>query len=106
MKIIKLNANKNGSRPPLQEWGKKELPKGYAWCPDEFAKVFYNSTPAGFVDIVVEDDKVIEMSANQEAFLEYIATHPAEDKPTEETHGKTIYDELAEAFMEGVNSIG
>lgn len=106
MNIIKITANENGSRPPLQTWSKKELPSGFAWCPDEFAEVFYGTSPAGFVDIVVENDSVTEMVVNQEALTAYIASLPeVDDTLPENDSDSSVYDELAEAYMEGVNSI-
>lgn len=105
MKIIKITANENGSRPAPQEWRRDSLPSGYAWCPDEFVSVFYSTSPAGFVDIKVEADNVTEMTVNGVALAEYIATHPEpEPKPDPEPE-ETIYDELAAAYIEGVNSI-
>lgn len=79
MKIILLIANENGSRPPLQEWEFETLPEGYAWCPDELAEVFYSTSPAGFVNITVEEDTVTEMTVNQEALDAYIASLPEEE---------------------------
>ena len=76
MKIILLTAFESGSRPPLQDWESTTLPDGYAWCPDEFAEVFYSTSPAGFVNITVEEDTVTEMTVNQEALDAYIASLP------------------------------
>ena len=80
MRIIMLNASESGSRPPLQDWEFPTLPEGYAWCPDEFVEVFYSTVPAGFVNIVVNEDTVTEMTINQEALDAYIASMP-EPKP-------------------------
>lgn len=80
MKIIRVKANDNGSRPPLQDWGLSTLPEGYAWCPDEMVEVFYNTSPAGFVNIAVENDTVIEITVNQEALDAYIASLPEEEE--------------------------
>lgn len=76
MYIIKIKANENGSRPPIQTWNKPALPDGYTICPDEFYGVFYSTTPAGFVNIAVENDTVIEMTVNEEALEAYIASIP------------------------------
>ncbi len=103
MKIIKTAPNASGSYPALQDWKSKTLPEGYAWCSEEFETIFYSTSPAGFVDIVVTDDAVTEMTINQAALDEYIANNP--DQPEEESGGTSIYDELATAFTEGVNSI-
>lgn len=106
MKIIQIIPNTDGSRPALQDWNHKDLPRGFALCPDEFVAVFYGTSPAGFVNITVESDTVTEMTVNQEALDEYIATHPEQSIPASEPESEsTIYDELALAYMEGVNSI-
>lgn len=81
MKIIKINANEKGARPPLQEWRDKIPPSGYAWCPDDLAAFFVSCM--GFVHIVVEGDTVAEMTANEEARAEYIAGLPDPVEPTE-----------------------
>lgn len=86
MYIIKKTANENGSRPPLQIWTKQSIPNGYAICPDEFYDVFYSTSPAGFVNITVDNDIVASMEVNQTALNEYIASHkdtePSEQEPT------------------------
>ena len=86
MYIIKKTANENGSRPPLQTWPKRILPNGYAICPDEFYSVFYSTSPAGFVNITVDNDIVTSMEVNQTSLNEYIANHrdtePLEQEPT------------------------
>ena len=86
MYIIKKTANENGSRPPLQTWTKRILPNGYAICPDEFYAVFYSTSPAGFVNITVDNDIVTSMEVNQTSSNEYIANHsdtePLEQEPT------------------------
>lgn len=86
MYIIKKTANENGSRPPLQTWTKRSLPNGYAICPDEFYAVFYSTSPAGFVNITVDNDIVTSMEVNQTSLNEYIASHsdtePLEQEPT------------------------
>lgn len=76
MKIIHLIANESGSRPALQDWEYEILPEGYAWCPDEFVGIFYSTSPAGFVNITVNEDTVTEMTINQEALDAYIASLP------------------------------
>ena len=86
MYIIKKTANENGSRPPLQTWTKQNLPNGYAICPDEFYTVFYSTSPAGFVNITVDNDIVTSMEVNQTSLNEYIANHsntePLKQEPT------------------------
>lgn len=81
MKIIKTTPHGNGARPALQDWKDKEVPSGYAWCPDEFVAVFYSTSPAGFVDITVENDTVVAMTVNEEALAKYIAGLPEPIEP-------------------------
>lgn len=80
--IIKKEPNPDGSRPPLQSWSRPTAPEGFALCSDDFHGVFYSTTPAGFVDITVEDDTVTSMTVNQTALDAYIAAHP-EPEPVE-----------------------
>ena len=82
MKIIRLEANPSGSRPPIQDWTGNELPEGYAYCPENFVELFYSTTPAGFVNIEVTDGTVSAMTINQEALDAYIASLPAPVEPT------------------------
>ena len=80
MFIIQENANPNGSRPPLQSWNSAKLPEGYAWIADEFKDIFYSTTPAGFVNITIEQSEigkiVTNISVNQEGLDAYMATLP------------------------------
>ena len=105
MRIIKLIANESGSRPALQSWTSPALPEGYAWCPDEFAQVFYSTSPAGFVHITVEDDTVVEMTINQEALDKYIAEHPEQPEEPEPMDETVTWDAMAAAITEGVNEV-
>ena len=81
MYIIKLEATSSGSRPPLQRWKAPTAPEGYVLCSDEFYDVFYSTDPAGFVDIVVKDGEVTEMTVNQEAIDYYLANRPEPENP-------------------------
>lgn len=80
MFIIQIEANANGSRPPLQSWNSATLPEGYAWITDEQKDIFYSTTPAGFVNITVEEQEgikyVASIEVNQEALDAFKATLP------------------------------
>lgn len=76
MYIIKKNPYVNGSRPPIQTWSYETPPEGYAICPEEFWAVFYSTTPAGFVNITIENDVVTSMEVNREALDAYLASLP------------------------------
>lgn len=72
MKIIRTESNANGARPPLQDWKHKDLPSGFAWCPDKFAEIFYSTSPSGFVNISVRNNSVSAMEINESALNAYI----------------------------------
>lgn len=95
MYIIKKNPNENGSRPPIQTWSCKVPPNDYAVCPDQFYKVFYSTSPAGFVNITIENNIVTSMEINQEALDAYVASLPEpEPIPIPEPTTKEILDTL------------
>lgn len=101
MKIIKIAASENGSRPPLQDWPRAVPPAGYAAFPEKFLPVFYQADKqcAGFVDITVEDGAVTECTWNDEAYQEYLAGLP-EPEPAPEP--EPTADEVLNALL-GVN---
>ena len=92
MYIIALEAQADGARPPLQEWHHPTAPKGFALCPDEFYVVFYGTSPAGFVNIIVEDDTVQEMLVNYDAYYAYVAEHPPMPEPEAEPTAEELID--------------
>ena len=80
MFIIRIEANANGSRPPVQSWNSATAPEGFALATDAQKDVFYSTTPAGFVNITVKEEngaKVVDtIEVNQEALDVYKATLP------------------------------
>ena len=80
MFIIKIDANANGSRPPMQSWHSTTPPEGFALATDAQKDVFYSTAPAGFVNITVKEEngaKVVDtIEVNQAAFDAYKATLP------------------------------
>ena len=80
MFIIRIEANVNGSRPPMQSWNNDTAPEGFALVTDAQKDVFYSTTPAGFVNITVKEEngaKVIDtIEVNQEALDAFKATLP------------------------------
>ena len=80
MFIIRIEANANGSRPPMQSWNSATAPEGFALVTDAQNDVFYSTTPAGFVTITVKEEngvKVVDtIEVNQEALDAYKATLP------------------------------
>lgn len=80
MFIIRIEANANGSRPPMQSWNNDTAPDGFALVTDAQKDVFYSTTPAGFVNITVKEEngaKVVDtIEVNQEALDAFKATLP------------------------------
>ena len=80
MFIIRIEANANGSRPPMQSWNGATPPEGFALATDAQKDMFYSTTPAGFVNITVKEEngaKVVDtIEVNQEALDAYKATLP------------------------------
>ena len=80
MFIIRIEANVNGSRPPMQSWNNDTAPEGFALVTDAQKDVFYSTTPAGFVNITVKEEngaKVVDtIEVNQEALDAFKATLP------------------------------
>ena len=80
MFIIKIEANTNGSRPPMPSWSKATVPEDFALATDAQKDVFYSTTPAGFVNITVKEEngaKVVDtIEVNQVALDAYKATLP------------------------------
>ena len=80
MFIIRIEANANGSRPPLQSWNSATAPEGFALVTDAQKDVFYSATPAGFVNITVKEEngvKIVDtIEVNQEALDAFKATLP------------------------------
>ena len=80
MFVIKIEANSNGSRPPLQSWKDATPPEGFAFLTDAQKDVFYSTVPAGFVNLTVEEQDgisyVASIEVNQEALDAFKATLP------------------------------
>lgn len=80
MFIIRIEANANGSRPPLQSWNGAIPPEGFAFLTDAQKDVFYSTTPAGFVNIIIDEQEnikyVTSIEVNQEALGDFKATLP------------------------------
>ena len=80
MFIIRIEANANGSRPPMQSLNSDTAPEGFALVTDAQKDVFYSTTPAGFVNITAKEEngaKVVDtIEVNQEALDAFKATLP------------------------------
>ena len=93
MFIIRIEANPNGSRPPMQSWNSTTAPEGFALVTDAQKDVFYSTTPAGFVNITVKEEngvKIVDtIEVNQEALDAFKATLP---DPTDSIKAEKIAD--------------
>ena len=80
MFIIRIEANANGSRPPMQYWNSATAPERFALATDAQKDVFYSTTPAGFVNITVKEEngtRIIDtIEVNQEALDAFKVTLP------------------------------
>ena len=77
-------------------WTENPYGEAYAVVPDDMVPAMVET--CGFCDIVLNDDgtEVVSFTARE------IPNIPDPEPETE----KTVYDEMAEAYREGVNSIG
>ena len=75
-------------------WTEDPKLEGYVLVPDEMVDGIMETK--GFCDITAENGVVTGFTARE-----------IPDIPEQETEGeKTVYDEMAEAYREGVNSVG
>jgi hypothetical protein len=94
MRYIKKTATASGAYPPPQSL----KAKGLLNFPLEFLEEFnsYN----GFVTLTVEGDTVTGITPNVEAWEAWKANK--QDEPQTPTTENSVYDELAEAYRQGV----
>ena len=73
MRILKIAAAADGSRPPIQSWDGGTLPQGYAWVPEALDDGRFEAAN-GFVAVTVDgSDTVTAMEADttaRDAWLE------------------------------------
>lgn len=86
MRILKITAAADGSRPPIQSWDGDGLPEGYAWVLEALDDGRFEAAN-GFVTVTVDGENavtaMVEDAAAREAWLagrsgEEIAVSPAE----------------------------
>lgn len=75
MKIVRMNARDNGSRPAIQSWGASIPPEGYAIVPDALDLSAWEEYQ-GFVILAVENGIVTGMSGNAAALEAYRLSLP------------------------------
>lgn len=99
-----LNPTKSidGAYPPLQS----VRTDGLLRFPEEFVPVFYPTDKrfAGFVNITDDGETVLTCEWNEEAYLAYAETHPETEPIPEPEVEPDVWDELAEAYRQGVQS--
>lgn len=75
MKIIQIEARKNGGRPNIQTWSGAACPAGFVFIPDDFDdSVFVQYR--GFVNIKHKDGYLTKMTGNKKALDAYLAEYP------------------------------
>lgn len=70
--------------------------------PDKFIDDFRKYS--GFVNLTIENNTVIELTPNNEAWEEWKAQRDTQTDEETETSDADIWDELDKAYSEGVNS--
>lgn len=104
MRIIRTTPDSNGAYPALQMWGEPLAPPGYAVWPDSLEDATFNAY-SGFVVLDIRRGYVSGYEANQEAYDAWTPA-PEPDPPTPSGGGADqVYEEIAAAIREGVNSI-
>lgn len=79
MKILKISALADGSRPPIQSWDGDTLPEGYAWVPKELDDGRFE-VANGFVTVAVdENDTITAMTENTAAREAWLAGREEEE---------------------------
>ena len=72
MRILKIAAAADGSRPPMQSWSRQVLPEGYAWVPEALDDGRFEAAN-GFVTAAVDGENTVtameENAAAREAWL-------------------------------------
>ena len=120
MKIIKLEAGNEGYRPPIQSWNNTTPPIGYIEVPPDVDTSDMQNY-CGFVDLTIESGILTKITGNEALYNHYLETLPEpepepeptlddrvttlEDTKADKTDVENIWDELAAAYTEGVNSI-
>lgn len=103
MRIIRTTPDSNGAYPALQAWDKPLAPAGYAVWPDSLEDATFNAY-SGFVSLVIRRGYVASYTVNQETYDAWTPA-PEPDPPSPGGGADQVYDELAAAIREGVNSI-
>ena len=98
MRIIRATAASNGAYPPPQVWSGR-VPEGYAVWPDSLSTEVFEAHTV-FVVLTIHRGWVASYEVNTEAWE---AWEPAPEP--EPSGGDAIYDELAAAIREGVDSV-
>ena len=92
----------DGAYPPLQS----VRAVGLLRFPEEFVSVFYPTDKrfAGFVNITDDGETVLTCEWNEEAYLAYAEANPETEPIPEPEVEPDVWDELAEAYRQGVQS--
>ena len=106
MKIINIMPEENAQYTPIQDAELIMCPDGCAIVPDDLdTSAFYEYD--GFVTLDIVEGIVTAMMPNVEAWKKWLDEHPAPEPTPDEpepTPAPTVWDEIAAAYQEGVNS--
>lgn len=101
IKFIYTDKNEFGAYSTLQESSATQCPPGCVTVPDDVdTSAFYDYD--GFVELTIIDGIVTKMAPKKEEWQHWKSNLPDEPEPTP---APTVWDELAAAYQEGVNSI-
>lgn len=107
MLILNLTKSEAGQYPAIQIYGGPEIPKGYAWWPDSLEQATFEQYE-GFIVPTVKRNTVASYEANKEAYEEWKQHQPEPDPGPDPEPGPTgdyaTWDEIATAYMKGVQS--
>lgn len=83
MKVIRISANANGSRPALFDFSGDTPPSGCAFIPESFVPEFYKEGKEafGFVNISVEGNTVTSCEWDETAYQTFLSSLPKEPEP-------------------------
>lgn len=105
MLILFNQRNAHGGYSGIQESAFDSVPEGCLEFPPEKWKVFFppDKECGGFVDLVVDGDRIIDVAWNEEAYQSWLASRPVpEPKPPAELEQLRVDVDFL-AAMQGVS---
>ncbi|MDY3281699.1 hypothetical protein [Dysosmobacter sp.] len=94
MRILRIAAEADGSRPPIQSWSGELPPDGYAWLPEALDDGRFEAAN-GFVTVAVDgENTVAAMEENAGARAAWLAEQG--DRETAVSPAETMLELLAD----------